>query len=112
VLEDWLVVVAALLTAFWDCRVVVLALVVAAPDEPVAVEACPAKPCAATADTAPVAATAPAISQPLMRRTSARPASRLATVRRVGPELPGVVGRRGIARPTIGRLHKTTVSRR
>ncbi len=81
VLEDWLVVVLAVLFVCW---------VVAVLDEAVAAEVCPEKPCAATADTAPVAATAPAISHRLMRRTSESPALRLATARGAGAERPGV----------------------
>jgi hypothetical protein len=96
VLEDWLVVVPALLFVCW---VVVVAL-----DEALAAEVCPEKPCAATADTAPVAATAPAISHRLMRRTSESPALRLATARGAGAERPGVAGLRSIAPSIVRRL--------
>jgi hypothetical protein len=95
VLEDALVLVPALLCA---CLVVAVAL-----DEALGAEVCPEKPCAATADTAPVAATAPAISQRLIRRTSAKPASRLATARRGGAEGFGVVVPRSIARLIVRR---------
>jgi hypothetical protein len=95
VLEDWLVVVAAVLCV---CRVVF------ALDEAVAAEVWPEKPCAATADTAPVAATAPAISQRLMRRTSESPASRLATARGAGADRVGVSELRSIAPSIVRRL--------
>jgi hypothetical protein len=86
------------------------ALDLVALDEATVVELCPEKPCAATADTAPVAATAPAISHRLIRRTRPRPASRLASAR--GADLWGRSGveLESIARSIVRRQRKTTVS--